>query len=171
MTPHTAQALQAQLHREREKVFHREQHLKALGQQPTDNAIKKDFYIYEEDFSSVAAGATSTGNINIQADSDFVLQKLAYFADIAAAAQTDSTRVIPLMTVQIKDTGSGRDLLETAAPVSNVFGSGRLPFILPTPKLFLARSTIAITVTNFDADSTYNLRLSFIGYKVFRMAG
>ena len=74
-----------------------------------------------------------------------------------------------MMTVQIKDTGSGRDIIETAAPVMNIFGSGRLPFILPTPKLFLARSTIAITVENFDAAVTYNLRLSFIGYKVFRV--
>lgn len=171
MTPHEQQAMRAKVRRLEEKVYHREQHLRGLGQTPTDAQIKKDFYIYEEDFSSVAAGATATGNINIQADSDFVLQKLTFFADIAAAAQTLSGIVIPLMTVQIKDTGSGRDLIESAAPVTNLFGRGELPFILPTPKLFLARSTIAITVTNFDAASTYNLRLSFIGYKVFRMTG
>jgi hypothetical protein len=153
----------------RDQLQMRNQHLSALGQKPSDAQIKKDFYVYEEDFSAVTSGSTATGNINIQADSDFVLQKLTFFADIAAAAQTDSSRVIPLMTVQIKDTGSGRDLIESSAPVSNIFGSGRLPFILPTPKLFLARSTIAITVDNFDAAVTYNLRLSFVGYKVFRL--
>ncbi len=173
MTPHERQALQAKMRRLEDAVSVRNQRLAALGQdvKTADQGVKKDFYIYEEDFSSVANGATATGNINIQADSDFVMQKLTYFADISAAVQTDSSRVIPLMTVQIKDTGSGRDLLETAAPVSNLFGTGELPFILPTPKLFLARSTIAITVTNFSASTTYNLRLSFIGYKVFRMGG
>ena len=153
-----------------DRVKFKDQHLAALGQDTATNSIKKDFYIYEEDFSSVASGATATGNINIQADSDFVLQKLTYFADISAAAQTNETRVIPLMAVQIKDTGSGRNLIETVAPVPNIFGTGQLPFILPTPKLFLARSTIAITVENFDAAETYNLRLSFIGYKIFRLS-
>ena len=128
-----------------------------------------DFFVYEEDFSSLASGATSTGTINIQADSDFVLQKFTYFADLAAAAQTDSGRVIPLATVLITDSGSGRNLMESALPISNIFGTGDLPFILPQPKLFLARTTITVVLTNFSASSTYNIRLSFIGYKVFRL--
>lgn len=144
------------------------QTLSALGQDTNVAGVIKDFYIYEEDFSALASGATATGSINIQADSDFVLQKLTYFADIAAAAQTANGRVIPLVTVQITDTGSGRNLMETAAPITNVFGIGQIPFILPQPKLFLARSTITITVANFDAAVDYNLRLSFIGHKVFR---
>ena len=116
---------------------------------------------------ALAAAASATGSVTIQADSDFMLQKLTYFADIAAAAQTDSTRVIPLITVQITDSGSGRNIFETAIPVPSIYGTGELPFILPTPKLFSARSTINVTVANFDAASAYNLRLSFIGYKVF----
>lgn len=135
------------------------------GQQ--QNVIK-DFYVYQEDFASLANGASATGNINIQADSDFVVQKLTYFADIAAAVQTDATRVIPLVNVLITDTGSGRNMMESALPISNIFGTGEIPFILPTPKLFLARSTITIQLSNFSAATTYNLRLSFAGYKIFR---
>ena len=145
------------------------QTLSGLGQNPNaPSGVIKDFYIYEEDFSALANGATATGSINIQADSDFVLQKLTYFADIAAAVQTDSSRVVPLVTVQITDTGSGRNLMETATPISNIFGTGEIPFILPQPKLFLARSNINITVANFSAGTTYNLRLALIGHKVFR---
>ncbi len=70
--------------------------------------------------------------------------------------------------MQITDSGSGRNLFETPLPISAVFGTGELPFILPTPKLFAARSTINITVANFSAATEYNLRFSFIGYKVFR---
>ena len=47
--------------------------------------IAKDFYIYQEDFSGLAASTSATGTIRIQADSDFILQKLTYFADIATA--------------------------------------------------------------------------------------
>jgi len=139
-----------------------------LGQVGVGGEVIKDFFIYEEDFSAIASGSSQTGSINIQADSDFVVQKLTFFSDIAGAVQTDSTRVIPLISLQITDTGSGRNLMESAIPVSNLFGTGQIPFILPQPKLFLARSSVTITVDNFSDSTTYNLRLSLIGYKVFR---
>ena len=129
----------------------------------------KEFFTYQEDFSAVASGASATGNINIQADSDFVLQKLTYYADIAAAAQTANTRVIPNATIVITDTGSGRQLMESAVPIASLFGTGQLPFILPTPRLFQARSTISLIVANFDAAVTYNIRLSFSGYKLYQL--
>lgn len=138
------------------------------NQNLTGEKILKDFFVYQEDFSAIANGATASGNINIQADSDFVVQKLTYFADIAAAVQTDSSRVIPLVSVLVTDTGSGRNLMESALPISNLFGTGEIPFILPQPKMFLARSTITVTLANFSAATTYNVRLSFIGYKIFR---
>ena len=140
-----------------------------MPNQQLASQVIKDFYVYQEDFSSLANGATATGTINIQADSDFVVQKLTYFADIALAAQTDSSRIIPLSTVQITDSGSGRNLMESPAPITSIFGTGELPFILPTPKLFLARTTITMDVTNFSTSTTYNIRLSLIGYKVFRL--
>jgi len=129
----------------------------------------KDFFVYEIDFDALGNGASATSNINIQADSDFVVQKMTYFADISEAVQTDSSRVIPLCTIQITDTGSGRNLLDNAAPIPNIFGTGQIPFILPNPKLFVARSTVTFTVANFSAATEYNLRLSLIGYKKFRI--
>ncbi len=144
-----------------------------LGQNQGVNAngerVIKDFFIYEEDFDSLSAGATDTGTINIQADSDFVMQKLAYFADVNGAAQTDGNRVVPLVDIVITDSGSGRNLMESAVPIASLFGTGRLPFILPTPKLFLARTTITLNVANFSASTTYNLKFSMIGYKAFRL--
>ncbi|MES9859104.1 MAG: hypothetical protein ABW166_21335 [Sedimenticola sp.] len=130
----------------------------------------QDFYVYEEDFLELAGGASAIGSINIQADSDFVVQKLTYFVTAATpAGVTDSSRIIPPITVQITDSGSGRNLFEAPVPLSNVFGIGELPFILPKPKLFLARSTISISVTNLTASTEYDLYLSLIGYKVFRL--
>jgi len=129
--------------------------------------VARDFYVYQENFLALASGATANGSIEVQADSDFVLQKMNYFADIAAAAQTPTTGVIPLVTLQLIDTGSGRNLFESAVPIPSIFGTGQLPFVLPIPRVFFARSTIALQVTNFDAAETYNLRLSFIGYKAY----
>ena len=131
--------------------------------------VARDFYTYEEDFleADLTAGSTLNGSVEIQADSDFVWQKACYFADLALAPQTLNTLVIPLVTIQLIDTGSGRNLFELAAPITSMFGTGQLPFVLPIPRLFFARSTIQVQVSNFSAGTDYGLRLSFIGYKAY----
>ncbi len=127
----------------------------------------RDFFVYEADFNALAAAASANNNINVQADSDFLLQKITYQADIAGGAQTSSTVVIPLCTIQITDGGSGRSLFALPAPIPNIFGTGQIPFILPTPKVFAAKSTITVILANYSNATTYNIRLSFIGAKLF----
>ena len=129
----------------------------------------EDWFTYEVDAAALAAGGIFNGNIQIQADSDFKLVKLAGICDIAGAAQTDSTRVVPLITMNIVDTGSGRTLMSAAAPWGSIVGSGPLPFILPVPRIFKARSNIAVTLTNYSVGTTYNVRLSLIGTKIFQL--
>lgn len=130
--------------------------------------LAEDFYTYNIQFQSLAANTSATGFIQIEADSDFYVQKLAYFADLAGAAQTFNTLVIPLVTVTIVDTGSGRQLMNAPVPVTNIFGDGRLPYILPTPKLFVKNSRINFTVQNFSVATTYtNLWLNLEGKKIF----
>lgn len=133
-----------------------------------NSIIATEFYSYSVTFSAIASGASPSLNINIQADSDFEVQKTTYFADIAAAIQTDSSRVIPLCTVLITDQSSGAQLSNIAVPVSALFGTGDLPFIMPTPKIFPARSSISVQVSNFSASTTYNLRLLLSGRKLYR---
>ena len=132
--------------------------------------VARDFYTYEEDFllADLIAGATLNGSIEIQADSDFVWQKACYFASTdLGVTQTFTTRVIPSVTIQLIDTGSGRNLFELAAPIPSMFGIGELPFVLPIPRLFFARSTVQVQVSNFNTADAYDLRLSFIGYKAY----
>ena len=130
-------------------------------------AVRRDFYIYEAEALALASGASANDIVAIEADSDFIMQKLTYQADIAAAAYTDSTRPIPLITIQLIDSGSGRQLMQNPIPVSSFMGNGELPFILPNPRKFLRNSTIQVAFTNFDAATTYNIRLAFIGYKIY----
>jgi hypothetical protein len=132
-----------------------------------ERVLSKDFYVYQSSVASIAAAANASDQINIQADSYFILQKLTFFADIAGAAQTDSSRVLPLVSMQITDTGSGRQVFGGEVPIPSIFGSGSLPFILPNPRKFAANSTIALTFTNFSAATTYRLFVQFIGTKVY----
>jgi hypothetical protein len=135
-------------------------------QQPQVQYVQ-DFFIYGIDILAIVAGATANNNIQIQADCDFKLVKLGMQADIAAAAQTDSGRVIPLVTLQIVDTGSGRQVFSTPIAMGALFGTGPLPFILPVPRIFKARTNISLSFTNYSAATTYNLRCAFIGNKIF----
>lgn len=127
----------------------------------------EDFFTYTIDFAALANGTTQNDSIQIQADSNFKWLKSTYYADINNAAFQDQTRPIPNVTIQIIDTGSGRQLIDNPTPIQNIFGTGLLPFIMPIPRIFKARSSIAITVANFDAAVDYNLRLAFIGTKIY----
>jgi hypothetical protein len=123
------------------------------------------FYSYSLTFTAVAPGATATDSFNIEANSDFIWTKATYFADIAAAAQTDGTRVVPLTTLELIDTGSAYQLFSEPQPIPNVFGTGRIPFLVNPAYRFAKNATMRGVLVNFDAAATYNVRLSFIGYR------
>lgn len=127
----------------------------------------KDFFTYEADFSSLLANTSQTANFSIQADSDFLLAKLAYMATDTNDALIANTTPIAV-SVLITDTGSGLQLSNIAVPVSNIFGSGQLPFIVPIQRLFVSNSVISVQVNNFSAVDYNALRLSFIGLKAFK---
>ncbi len=127
----------------------------------------RSFYVYEVQTLALATGGNATDQIQIESDADFWWIKSAFWADIAGAAQTDSSRVIPNVDVQIVDTGSGRQLLNGNIPIPSIFGTGQLPFILPLPQVFKANSVVRIDFTSREAVITPNLRLAFIGYKDF----
>jgi hypothetical protein len=130
----------------------------------------QDYYTYQVNFASIAAGASASGSFQVQADSDFKWLKATCMADLAGVAQTVSAQVIPLVTINITDTGSGRQLMSAPVPIWNMFGTGQIPFILPVPRIFKARANVAITLANYSAATAYLVRLSFIGTKVFQMS-
>jgi hypothetical protein len=141
-------------------------------QRPWENVgnRRRDFYVYEVETIAIAVGGSTNDTISIEADSDFILQKLTYAADIAGASQTESSRIIPNVLLQITDTGSGRQLMQDPIPIPSFFGVGMLPFILPNPRLFMRNSTIQVAFTSFEAAITPSVRLAFIGYKVYGTA-
>lgn len=134
---------------------------------PVKQKAFKDMYIYGANFLAVAPTAVATFVINISADSDFELQKLTYSADLAGAAQTDSSRTVPKCSLIVLDNGSGRQMMDRAIPIPSFFGNGEKPYILPTPRLWRRNTSISLTLTNYDAAETYNVYLGFIGVKIF----
>lgn len=129
-----------------------------------------DHFEYTAYVPQLASGATSTSQIQVEADADFVWVRTLYFADIAGAPQTNDDRVIPLVAASITDTGSGRNLQNRALPLAVMGGHEGLGFNLYIPRVFRANSNIQVTMSNYSAATTYdNIFLVFSGYKKFFM--
>ena len=128
---------------------------------------RSDVFVYQVNLASIAGAANATSTLNIRADADFIIHKFAMYADIAAAIQTDSTRVIPAVTLQITDTGPGRQLFSDVTPLGALFGAGGLPFILPGPRRVAAHSTLSFAWNNISAATTYRIYLSLIGIQIY----
>lgn len=129
--------------------------------------IAEDFYTYGIQFQNFNAGDTSVGFIQVEADSDFLIQKLAYFSNFDDAQVTVFTQDVPLVTILIVDTGSGRQIMNIPIPIGALFGDGRLPYILPTPKLFTKNSRINVTLFNFGGEDYEDIWINFEGKKIF----
>jgi len=130
---------------------------------------KEDFYVYGAKAASLAAGDEVTVNIQLEADSDFEWQKTTFFAtDDLSGVKTNFSNVLPLITVQIQDSGSGRNLFNQPILVRNIAGDGELPFVLPIARLFRANSNISISFKNISSGTIYlNPEISLIGRKLW----
>lgn len=126
-----------------------------------------DYYVYNFQFDALAPTDSQSAVAQIEASSNFIWVKTSGFGDIAAAAQLYDTRVVPLVTIQVTDVGSGRSLYDGPTAWSNVVGWGEIPYMLPIKRFWQANTAIRVDVVSFDAAVTYNLRLSFSGYKDF----
>lgn len=137
----------------------------AMPAQP--NIIARDFFTYNFQYTDLLAQTSATGFIQIEADSDFLVRKMTYFSTVSGAAVTFNTNDVPQVSLVIIDTGSGRQLMNNPVPISDIFGDGRMPFILPTPKLFVKNSRISLQAFNFGTDDYDDLWVNFIGEKIF----
>jgi len=127
--------------------------------------IQTDPFTYLATFSFSSA-TTLPFNINIQADSDFIILQTMYFVNVAAASQERSTQALFNGTVLMTDTGSGRQLMDSSVPVDSLFGNGQFPYIWPSPKMLSSKSTFQVQATQIES-TTQTLYLSFSGIKVF----
>jgi len=157
-----------------ELLFKEYRDMNAQVQAPSDGAFglrtNKDFFWYAPNaaasVSSVAPNATQ--NIQIDADADFYWVATTYQIDILAATLTEATNIIPLVTLQIVDTGAGKYLSNVGIPLAAFAGDGKRPYRLIRPRLFGANSTIQLNWTSYvAAGTTYNIRFVMHGYKQY----
>lgn len=139
-----------------------------LDQIRSDKNLYLSFYNYTFSLDALTAGSVDSDVINIENDSQFVWTKTSYFVDIAGAAQTNDTRVIPLIYCQFTDSGSARQFFDEPQPINNIGGQGNIPFILPAPFIFSNNANIAGSFQNYSAATDYaNFKISLIGYRVY----
>ncbi len=73
----------------------------------------------------------------IDRDGDFECKRLACFMNPGGAPQTEATRNIPTgVMFNIRDNATGRTLFNGFADTGEIFGDGRVPFVLPTSHFF-----------------------------------
>lgn len=125
-------------------------------------------FTYNADFvgtTVLGAGQTVTVNIQVQADSDFVITSLAKVAT-DSPGQTVLVAFMPA-TVLLTDTGSGRQIMDRPAHIENYFGTGQFARVMDRPYFIRASSTLGVTLQNLDTVNARAVRCAFHGAKIF----
>jgi hypothetical protein len=112
--------------------------------------------------SPVAAGAQFTANVNINSDSDFLLQHIT--AEITTNVGVATARN---GTIQLTDTSSNVYLFDQPQRINNVCGTAQLPYILGTPRILPANSTFLLTFQNTEAATACVGFFCLLGRKLF----
>lgn len=123
-----------------------------------------DFFVYSQNFLPLAANATQTQTIPIEADSDFLAVGMTGEFRSTAAGQA----ILPnrAATVQLTDGASGRRAFDRAQDVNCVVGTAQLPAYWPIPKLFGSSGSIQITLADLSG-ADQNVRICLWGFKLF----
>jgi hypothetical protein len=119
-------------------------------------------------------GAGVTGfpvNINIQADSDFIILSQAYWAYHGNAQWTPGTRIVPNVTTQKTDTGSSKQFSDVPVPIWTEYGDGEFPYVLPQPLYLAANSQLQIVFNNLDGANANTIYLEHQGVKIYVTEG
>lgn len=142
--------------------------LAEMAGRPNQIIIADEFFAYSTGrLPALAAGAATIASIQIQADSDFLVEKMTYDCDVAGAARTNDSSPVPNVSVSLLATGSGRQLFNTQVPIPTIFGRGVLPFIVPQRYLLPASSVFQINLTSYEAVNSDILTLVFAGRKLY----
>lgn len=134
---------------------------------------KEDYFFYLTQPTDISSAATPQQSvIQFDADSQFLWVALSYQASIittgAGAVLTESTNVIPLVTVYMADGGSGKYLSNAPLPLGAIAGDGKRPYRLIGPRVFAPNSTLNLNwQTWVAAGTTYRIQLVFHGIKLY----
>lgn len=131
-------------------------------------AKPKDAFIYSANFPTLGAAGSATATqslpVQIQSDSDFIIQSIQRIATDSATGNTFFDRVP--VTILLTDTGAGRQLFDGPVHIEALAGDGQNNGWDPFPKRMGASSSLNVQVTNLGSVGL-NLRVYFAGFKIF----
>lgn len=118
--------------------------------------------------TALTASGTIPVNIQIDGDSDFVMQAV----NIAAYTNASPPLVIsaPNYLLTIQRAGSGRVIMNQPQHVTNLAGNywnNSFPGSWPMPGLLAKSTTATVTLQNLSTAAPGRVDLSLIGFKVF----
>lgn len=124
------------------------------------------YFAYVAEWLPIAALSTAIRNIQIQADSAFVITSI-----VAIETATNDTTFLanrPLL-LNIKDTGSGRDYSSSPMAFDNWVGSAEHPYKITDdfPPIIAPNSTLQLQLQNLE-NVDRNVRYAIRGYKIFQ---
>lgn len=140
----------------------------ASGTQAAETSRIRKFFVQHVNALALAPGASVDTGFQVSSQAAFVIDKLAYVADINNAGQTANSRVIPNISINLVDS-NGYQWVSAPSPVPNIFGPEGLAYILRAPVVLDPAVNLTVTLANYDSAITYNLRLSFIGALEFSL--
>jgi hypothetical protein len=152
--------------------------LAQAGQKPNRVFVPKRYAVLfsSTDSTAIAPAATQTKQINISANGDFFLTRFLFAANIANAAQTYNSLVVPQLRIQITDSGSDEQFCNQSCDISSVASLSVLSDTgggcdEPYPRVISGRSTVTVAITNTEAANTYNVEFILVGVLVKTWAG
>jgi hypothetical protein len=149
------------------------QAMQAVAGKPSDVWLPG---ITPDDLQFLVANVTSlsstapNGQSSIQIDNgyDFYWYAMTHQADIGGVAQTESSRVIPLVTVLMNDSSASRNLANNPTPLETLSGTGEFPYRLIRPRLFPANTVITFTWVSYVVSGTTYANIYHLlhGYRI-----
>jgi hypothetical protein len=126
--------------------------------------------------ASLGLGASATNSILFDNDSVFEWTKLtvwAYDDSPHTSEITNSSIIVPSVTLQIQDTGQGAYYSNAPIPLGVYAGAFGLPSILAAPQFIAPNATLQFTFTSEQGTggkTYYNLRVQLHGFKIKRLS-
>ncbi len=129
------------------------------------------FHTYAIDPGVLAFGGATPVDDNFLVEPlyDFIWTKGQAFIYDAVGVRIDPD-IMPRITVIIAEGSSAQPLCDET-PVGTLFGTGRLPFILPAPHVIAGGTTITVQLNNRHTATAYSCALAFSGVLVERGQG
>ena len=129
---------------------------------PNVPILAAQMFIYATDVFDIDAGASVTKSINIEADADFLIMK-------TVANYSGNTTLTPNagITVNIMDTGDGRNLNSAPVLLANYAGTASLPYVWTVPRRVRASSVLQLTFKNISGAKISGFQFAFSGPKLW----